>query len=1630
MVWGQLITALHATPTKLGDLDSDGVFTVLDLAKLVGHSSGAAPLIETLTPFADLNQDSFINDADQTELVNLILGTSTPQDLPLDMIREVSPATGETNVAVTRETVLHFAIPLALNAAIDTTKLYAEFGGRKILSRAAISSDRKKVTIFYLEPLPSNARVKVTFDSTGVNDLIGRPVDGDGDGQPAGTFTTTFDTITITAVAGTAVSGRIFASERATGGTEVPLAGVTITVDGAEETLRAVTDAQGNFTLNPSPAGTFFVHIDGRTSPQSSYPNGNYYPSVGKKWYAIAGRTDNLSGDIDDSSTGGTGTIYLPNIKVGTLNGVSQTQDTTIVLPAAIANDHPEWAGLRLDVPANSMFADDGTRGGKVGVAPVAPDRIPSPLPPGLNLPLVITIQTDGATNFDRPVPVCFPNLPDPVTGKKLAPGEKSALWSFNHDTGEWEIIGPMTVTEDGMFVKTDAGVGVKQPGWHGTIPASNGTGESPGSAPPPPPVPCTNLSPWEYATLAYDFAKLAANCAAEFSKIKNAINCGTELADLIPKWLRRANDLSDSAKNGTITLETAEQIIASIRNEMSSAVALRDCFETASPSSKAKASVQCALGVLAYAEQLCGQIKQIPPGSPCSPGKTITTVCEGLPTVNRILYDANALVAISENLEKNAALGLTDLILKRIEEALRAIRSRTNNGAKVGLARSSVTTSGTQLNPDDITLLSEMLGDLNSELETVGLATTSSIEMIKGMGSAQSSLDRSQADAGAGLKALSIPMTGSFYYRVEYGSNVQRGRTSSSGRVSLVFSAGERYTFQLYDPQKKLIGSSNGSTGDVGSNFSLNYVALSTTTGLPDADGDGLPNEVEDIIGTNPANSDSDGDGILDGAELEQGTNPLNGFITQTGIIASVPTSSPATDVCALNNLAVTANGGNGISVFNVLSGLNPTRIADVDTPGTAVAVASTGNFVAVADYQSGLAIIDLSDPAAIHMSHQLPLGAAVQAVAVSGPVAYAGTTLGQIVAVDLASGIELARASLAGGAGVQDLAVWRDTLYALQVGKLTALDLETLVPSGSLNLSGGVGAGGRRLRLFAGDGTLYAAHTSGFNIVDTLANPNAPTLVQNFNTSQFGWKQIVANGSGLGIAATSPNSTNDGPHDIDLYTLGSNQRTPAFATTFVTPGLAAAVSLYNGLAYVADSEAGLQVVSYKPYDNLGVAPTIGLTSNFALNQTTKTGTAEEGKLMRLSAAVADDVQVRNVEFYVNGTLALTDGNYPFEHRFTTPALAAGSPTFKIKAKATDTGGNVAWSDEYTVTLVLDATPPQVRSVWPPNNALFGSLTSLYASFNEPMDTASLTGTGFKLMEAGPDKLLGTADDVLSTGTFSYRESVKSVFMDFAGSGLAPGLYQITVQNPAGDVAGNKLVTPFTSSFRIYNAGLDTDGDGVPDEYEPLLGLNPTKADTNNNGVPDGLEDYDNDGLKNAAEFYMHTDPRIADTNGNGISDGNEDEDMDGLKDQAEFLAGTDPFNIDTDGDGLDDASEVADGTDPKVKTGHRYNLASAATSYLNAAQETPPVSVLKSATSPAVSMLNAWQDNVPSQFAQSAASSTVSFLNAAQEVLPPSVQSAATSPSVSFLNAIQQALPATVQKDAASPVVIYRKN
>lgn len=103
----------------------------------------------------------------------------------------------------------------------------------------------------------------------------------------------------------------------------------------------------------------------------------------------------------------------------------------------------------------------------------------------------------------------------------------------------------------------------------------------------------------------------------------------------------------------------------------------------------------------------------------------------------------------------------------------------------------------------------------------------------------------------------------------------------------------------------------------------------------------------------------------------------------------------------------------------------------------------------------------------------------------------------------------------------------------------------------------------------------------------------------------------------------------------------------------------------------------------------------------------------------------------------------------------------------------------------------------------------------------------------------------------------------------------------------------------------------VDSDGDGLPDWFEVLIGTDPGNADSDSDGTPDGMEDHDADGISNSAKFLIEAlGPAGLDTDGDGVSDADEA----GL--------GTSSSLADTDGDGVSDGEERAQGSDPSDAT------------------------------------------------------------------------------------------------------------
>lgn len=145
-----------------------------------------------------------------------------------------------------------------------------------------------------------------------------------------------------------------------------------------------------------------------------------------------------------------------------------------------------------------------------------------------------------------------------------------------------------------------------------------------------------------------------------------------------------------------------------------------------------------------------------------------------------------------------------------------------------------------------------------------------------------------------------------------------------------------------------------------------------------------------------------------------------------------------------------------------------------------------------------------------------------------------------------------------------------------------------------------------------------------------------------------------------------------------------------------------------------------------------------------------------------------------------------------------------------------------------------------------------------------------------------------------------------------------------------------------------------DTDSDGIIDSKESIYGTSPLLFDTDGDELSDGFEvangfdplvkeagagaqdDTDNDGLTNLQEMGLGTHPNKADTDEDGLEDGIEvnthstdplkpDTDGDGLSDLVEVdESKTNPLKVDSDDDQMPDNWEVRYQLDPNLDDAH----------------------------------------------------------------------------------------------------------
>ena len=421
------------------------------------------------------------------------------------------------------------------------------------------------------------------------------------------------------------------------------------------------------------------------------------------------------------------------------------------------------------------------------------------------------------------------------------------------------------------------------------------------------------------------------------------------------------------------------------------------------------------------------------------------------------------------------------------------------------------------------------------------------------------------------------------------------------------------------YDPVSGLVSTSGGVTNAAGINTFLNRGNFIPSI-FPDTDGDGLPDDVEFAIGTNPNNLDTDSDGKNDFAELDSGRNPLDDRPARTGVVSALPTGVTALDVKlaadsrdASRTLAFVASGSSGLTVVDVTDFARPISLAQLGLTGTVnnVSLDVERRRLAASSSTGGVHIIDIADPARPQLLHTIMHEGTdpVAAVELYDGLVYVGVG-GKIRVYDMAGGALNLDFAL-GNQRVEGMSRDGDRLYvtALDIAAnqrvLRTIDITAtgLTARGSVVLPGVTTTGDP----YVVDGVipsgvvgipdrfLVAAWIPAGDrlvTVDVSAPANPTIVTANQPIAQGGANDIELNGSGFGVIA---GVINPGGTAIVIDAQNPSLVNQQF-TRFALPGIGQAVELSGGLAYIAAAGGGLQLVNFLQFDTGFTPPTVQL--------------------------------------------------------------------------------------------------------------------------------------------------------------------------------------------------------------------------------------------------------------------------------------------------------------------------------------------------------------------------------------------------------------------------------------------------
>ncbi|MBD2289535.1 DUF4347 domain-containing protein [Microcystis wesenbergii FACHB-1317] len=333
---------------------------------------------------------------------------------------------------------------------------------------------------------------------------------------------------------------------------------------------------------------------------------------------------------------------------------------------------------------------------------------------------------------------------------------------------------------------------------------------------------------------------------------------------------------------------------------------------------------------------------------------------------------------------------------------------------------------------------------------------------------------------------------------------------------------------------------------------------------------------------------------------------NTYQGVFTLS-LVGNYDTSGYAYDVQVVGNYAYVADGDSGLQIIDISNPTNPTLKGNYDT-GWAYGVQIVGNYAYIADTYTGLQIIDISNPTNPTFKGNYYTSEAVPAydVQVVGNYAYIITRSG------------------------------------LQIIDISNPTNPTL--NGNYNYGSDDAYGVQIVGNYA-----YVAHLLGLQIID-ISNPSNPTLKGNYDTYFAYGVEIVGN------YAYVSNSLNGGLEIIDI----SNPSNPTLKGNYDTSGQHNTydVQVVGNYAYVAYGLDGLKIIDVSEFTSPQT-----VTLSISPSSVTEDGTSN---LVYTFTRTGVTTNALTVNYTLGGTATLNT-DYTRTGTNNTVTFAAGSSTAKV---------------------------------------------------------------------------------------------------------------------------------------------------------------------------------------------------------------------------------------------------------------------------------------------------------------------------------------------------------------------------